>query len=60
LEFDEGADALALDRKRCRRQVVSGKKDESSGSTLPLPLQFMAAWLGSWFARALQQQVDYL
>jgi putative transposase len=27
---------------------------------LPLPLQFLAAWLGAWFARALQQQVDYL
>jgi hypothetical protein len=25
-----------------------------------LPLQFLAAWLGVWFARALQQQVDYL
>jgi putative transposase len=27
---------------------------------LPLPLQFLAAWLAVWFARALQQQVDYL
>ena len=27
---------------------------------LPMPLQFLAAWLGAWFARALQQQVDYL
>jgi hypothetical protein len=27
---------------------------------LPLPLQFLAAWLSVWFARALQQQVDYL
>ena len=39
---------------------MSRKKDESSGSILPLPLQFLAAWLGVWFARALQQQVDYL
>lgn len=39
---------------------MSKKKDESSGSVLPLPLQFLAAWLGVWFARALQQQVDYL
>jgi hypothetical protein len=35
---------------------VSRKEDESSGSILPLP--FLAAWLGVWFARALQQQVD--
>jgi transposase InsO family protein len=27
---------------------------------LPLPLQFLAAWLAVWFARALQRQVDYL
>jgi hypothetical protein len=27
---------------------------------VPLPLQFLAAWLGVWFARVLQQQVDYL
>ena len=27
---------------------------------LPLPLQFLAARLEVWFARALQQQVDYL
>ena len=39
---------------------MSRKKDESSGSILPLPLQFLAAWLGVWFARALQQQVDYI
>jgi len=39
---------------------VSRKKDESSGSILPFPLQSLAAWLGVWFARALQQQVDYL
>jgi hypothetical protein len=45
---------------RCKRHSVSRKKDESSGSMLPLPLQFMATWLGAWFARALQQQVDYL
>lgn len=39
---------------------MSRSKDESSGSMLPLPLQFLAAWLAVWFARALQQQVDYL
>jgi transposase InsO family protein len=27
---------------------------------LPLPLQFLAAWLAVWFQRALQKQVDYL
>ena len=27
---------------------------------LPMPLQFLAAWLAVWFQRALQQQVDYL
>jgi hypothetical protein len=39
---------------------VSRKKAETSGSMLPLPLQFLAAWQGVWFARTLQQQVDYL
>jgi putative transposase len=39
---------------------VSRKKAAPSGSMLPLPLQFLAAWLAVWFARALQQQVDYL
>ena len=39
---------------------MSRKKAEPLGSMLPLPLQFLAAWLAVWFARALQQQVDYL
>jgi putative transposase len=39
---------------------VSRKKDESNGSMLPLPLQFLAAWLAVWLGRVLQQQVDYL
>jgi hypothetical protein len=39
---------------------VSRKKAELLGSMLPLPLQFLAAWLAMWFARALQWQVDYL
>ncbi len=42
------------------RQPVSTKKTEPLGSMLPLPLQFLAAWLAVWFARALQRQVDYL
>jgi hypothetical protein len=39
---------------------VSEEKAPTTGSALPLPLRFLAAWLGGWFARALQQQVDYL
>jgi hypothetical protein len=39
---------------------VSRKKADPLGSMLPLPLQFLAAWLAVWFARALQRQVDYL
>ena len=39
---------------------MSRTKDVPSGPTLPLPLQFLAAWLGVSFARVLQHQVDYL
>jgi len=39
---------------------VSRKKTEPLGPMLPLPLQFLAAWLAVWFQRALQKQVDYL
>jgi hypothetical protein len=39
---------------------VSRTNDTSFGSTLPLPLQFLAAWLAVWLGRALQGQVDYL
>jgi putative transposase len=38
---------------------VSKRKDESRGSMLPLPLQFLAAWLAVWLGRVLQQEVDY-
>ena len=31
-----------------------------SGLTLPLPLQFLAAWLAVWLERVLQEQVEYL
>ena len=31
-----------------------------SSPHLPLPLQFLAAWIGVWLGRVLQEQVDYL
>jgi len=31
-----------------------------TGLNLPLPLQFLAAWLAVWLGRVLQAQVDYL
>src|SRR5664279_2684911 len=31
-----------------------------TGLELPLPLQFLAAWLAVWLGRVLQEQVDYL
>ena len=31
-----------------------------TGSTLPVPLQFLAAWLAIWLGRAVQEQVDFL
>ena len=31
-----------------------------TGLTLPLPLQFLAAWLAVWLESVLQEQVDYL
>ena len=37
--------------------VMSARK---SALTLPLPLQFLAAWLAVWLGRVLQEQVDYL
>jgi hypothetical protein len=55
-----GAGGLAEGDGRCRRRLVSSKKDESNGSKLPLPLQFLAAWLAVWLGRVLQQQVGYL
>jgi hypothetical protein len=39
---------------------VSKTKDEPAGSILPLPLQFLAAWLAVWLGRVLQREVDYL
>ena len=37
--------------------VMSARK---SALTLPLPLQFLAAWLAVWLGRVLQEQVEYL
>ncbi len=31
-----------------------------TGLELPLPLQFLAAWLAVWLGRVLQEQVDFL
>jgi len=31
-----------------------------TGLDLPLPLQFLASWIGVWLGRVLQAQVDYL
>jgi putative transposase len=36
---------------------ISAKKTDL---TLPLPLQFLAAWLAAWLGRVLQEQVEYL
>jgi hypothetical protein len=51
-----GAGGLAEGDGRCRRHLVSRKSDEPTGSTLPLPLQFLAAWLAVWLGRVLQQE----
>ena len=39
---------------------MSGTKAEEATPTLPLPLQFLAAWLAVWLGRVLQRQIDYL
>jgi transposase InsO family protein len=39
---------------------MATKKADQNGPMLPLPLQFLAAWLAVWLGRVLQQQVDYL
>lgn len=39
---------------------MSGTKAEEGTPTLPLPLQFLAAWLAVWLSRVLQRQIDYL
>jgi hypothetical protein len=31
-----------------------------TGLDLPMPLQFLAAWLAVWLGRVLQEQVEYL
>jgi hypothetical protein len=39
---------------------VSGTKAETTSPMLPLPVQFLAAWLAVWLGRVLQRQIDYL
>jgi hypothetical protein len=39
---------------------MAGRKTKMTGAMLPLPLQFLAAWLAVWLERVLQAQVDYL
>ena len=46
--------------ERCKRHTVSGTKAEEGRPMLPLPLQFLAAWLAVWLGRVLQRQIDYL
>ena len=29
-------------------------------TTLPLPVQFLAAWIGTWIARHQERTIDYL
>jgi putative transposase len=44
------------------RTAVSGTPmgARKTVATLPLPLQFLVAWLAVWLGRVLQQEVDYL
>jgi hypothetical protein len=53
-------EVLRRTQKGAKRRLVSKRRDESRGSMLPLPLQFLAAWLAVWLGRVLQQEVDYL
>jgi transposase InsO family protein len=39
---------------------MAAQKTKMTGALLPLPLQFLAAWLAVWLGRVLQEQVDYL
>jgi hypothetical protein len=39
---------------------MAAQKTKMTGAMLPLPLQFLAAWLAVCFGRVLQEQVDYL
>ena len=39
---------------------MAAQKTKMTDAMLPLPLQFMAAWLAVWLGRILQEQVDYL
>ena len=54
LRFVEG-------RKRRKERdfgtVMAAQKTKMTGAMLPLPLQFMAAWLGGWLGRVLQVSI---
>jgi hypothetical protein len=39
---------------------MAAPKTKMTRAMLPLPLQFLAAWLAVLLGRVLQQQVDYL
>jgi len=39
---------------------MAGKTHAPNHPNLPLPLQFIAAWLAVWIGRIQQQQIDYL
>jgi len=51
---------VAKGTERCGRRLVTRKRDEPTGSMLPLPFQFLAAWLAVWLGRVLRQEVHYL
>ena len=36
-------------------RALGEEKAKKTSSSLPLPVQFLAAWVGVWCARALQQ-----
>ena len=40
--------------------LMTMPKTKTTGTMLPLPLQFLAAWLAVWLGRVLQEQVDFL
>jgi hypothetical protein len=49
----------AANKKVILAPAKTMKKESTFGPVLPLPLQFLAAWLAVWLGHILQQQVDY-